>query len=266
MQPFERQYANLVRKVLTKGAIRATRNADTYALFGQSLEADLRDGFPILQGRKLYHRGVFGELAAMLRQPKCVDDFKKWGCNYWGLWANAAGELNVDYGNQWFNFNGFDQVAALKDMLANDPTNRRMIISSWRPDRLGELSLPCCHYSYQFFVEDNVISMVWTQRSVDTMIGLPSDMLFAAAWLMAIANEFGFEAGRIKMDFGDTHIYTSHYTQAKQYLDQCVGAELWPVTAVCRAPEGKDFCEFEPDDIDLLNYHHAAPINFELHG
>ena len=265
MQPFERQYANLVRKVLTKGALRATRNADTYALFGQSLEADLRDGFPILQGRKLYHRGVFGELAAMLRQPKTVQDFKDWGCNYWDLWANKEGKLNIDYGNQWFDFNGVNQVAELKDMLVNDPTNRRMLISSWRPDRLNTLSLPCCHYSYQFYVVNNTISMVWTQRSVDVMIGLPSDMIFAAAWLIAIANEFGFTPGRIKMDFGDTHIYESHVKPAQQYLKQAA-KRSWPVLHTVLASAGKDFCEFTPDDIALLNYEPSEPVNFELHG
>jgi thymidylate synthase len=262
---FENAYCSLVREVLGLGNFRTTRNASTYSVFGRSLRADLRDGFPILQGRKLYPRGVLGELAAMLRKPTCVQDFKDWGCNYWSAWAAEDGSLNLDYGNAWFDFNGFDQIAALKNMLAGDPNNRRMLISSWRPDRLAKLSLPCCHYSYQFYVNRNTLDMVWTQRSVDIMIGLPSDMIFAAAWLIAIANEFDLQPGCIKMDFGDTHIYTDHIEPAMQYLKQAEECRKCIVNWEFTAATGTDFCKFEPDQLILLDYEPAAPISFNLH-
>jgi thymidylate synthase len=267
MQPFELEYCELVHKVLRTGELRQTRNAETFSIFGTSLTADLRDGFPILQGRTLYPDGVFGELAAMLRSPKNVADFERWGCNYWKLWADKdTGDLNVDYGNQWFNFNGVDQIAELKRMLEKDPANRRMIISSWRPDRLGELSLPCCHYSYQFHVSDNgVLSMVWTQRSVDVMIGLPSDMIFAATWLIAIANEFDFTPGTIKMDFGDTHIYASHEERAHDYLQQAYAMDDAPVLWLYNIAR-LNFCNFVPEDIKLVNYNPQKPVRFKLHG
>lgn len=266
MQPFELEYCNLVHHVLQQGERRATRNAETMSVFGTSLTADLREGFPILQGRRLYPDGVLGELAAMLRSPKTIADFEKWGCNYWKLWGDKDGNLEVDYGNQWFDFNGFNQIANLKVMLMTDPANRRMIISSWRPDRLGELSLPCCHYSYQFHVsEDDVLSMIWTQRSVDVMIGLPSDMIFAAAWLIAIADEFNFTPGTIKMDFGDTHIYASHEEKAHQYLEQTYKAATKPVNWFYHN-ESNDFCQFEPAQLNLLDYKPENPIKFKLHG
>lgn len=267
MQPFERAYCELVQQVLHDGELRGTRNANTLSIFGTSLTADLRDGFPILQGRTLYPDGVLGELAAMLRSPKNVKDFKRWGCNYWELWADKeTGDIEVDYGNQWFDFNGVDQIAELKDKLANNPADRRMIISSWRPDRLKDLSLPCCHYSYQFHVsEENVLSMIWTQRSVDTMIGLPSDMIFAAAWLTAIAEEFSFTPGKIKMDFGDTHIYADHEECAYQYLQQAYSMKVGPVNFDYNTARD-DFCKFEPSDLVLLNYNPEKPIRFKLHG
>jgi thymidylate synthase len=267
MQQFERDYCQLVQKILNKGEYRETRNSATISIFGESLTADLRNGFPILQGRKLYPAGVLGELAAMLRQPKNVKDFERWGCNYWKLWADKeTGDLTVDYGNQWFDFNGVNQIADLKDKLANNPADRRMIINSWRPDRLDELSLPCCHYSYQFHVStDNVLSMIWTQRSVDVMIGLPSDMIFAAAWLIAIANEFNMVAGKIKMDFGDTHIYADHEESAYQYLGQAAITKDVMVDWDYNTSR-MDFTEFEPSDLVLLNYNPQSPIIFKLHG
>lgn len=267
MQQFERDYCNLVQKILNKGEYRETRNAATLSIFGESLCADLRNGFPILKGRKLYPAGVLGELAAMLRQPTNVKDFERWGCNYWKLWGDKdTGALRVDYGNQWFNFNGVNQIADLKHKLATNPADRRMIINSWRPDRLDDLSLPCCHYSYQFHVStDNVLNMVWTQRSVDVMIGLPSDMIFAAAWLIAIANEFNFIPGKIKMDFGDTHIYADHEESAYQYLGQAAIATDVMVDWDYNTSR-MDFTQFEPSDLVLLNYNPQPPINFKLHG
>jgi thymidylate synthase len=266
MEQFEKDYNYLIQKVLMTGERRETRNQETVSVFGTSIEFDLRKGFPLLSGRKMFPNGVLGELAALLRKPKCVDDFKLWGCNYWGQWADESGQLNLDYGNAWFDFEGFDQIADLKDKLKNDPSNRRMIVNAWRPHELSELSLPCCHYSYQFHVStDNVISMVWTQRSVDTMVGMPSDFILAAAWLIAIAAEFNFLPGRVKMDFGDTHIYTDHIDGAHQYLMQCTDVVLARVTW-SYATRGEDFCEFEPNKIRLGHYSPQPAIKFKLHG
>lgn len=267
MSNFENEYVKLVYNVLLYGEKRSTRNADTKAVFGESLKFDLLDGFPILEGRKIFYKGIFGELAAMLRRPTCVVDFEKWGCNYWKLWADKNGKLDIDYGNAWFDFEGFDQIADLKDKLKNNPTDRRMIISSWRPHKLNELSLPCCHYSYQFYVDNNNgLHMIWTQRSADLMIGVPSDAVFAAALLIAIAGEFDLTPRTIKMDFGDTHIYSSHIDKANEYIFRfrnldCIGGVLYQYQDF-----GKDFCEFTPDSIELIDYNPGPVIGFDLHA
>ena len=263
MQSFERAYAELIADILTNGNTRATRNAITLSKFGMSLEVPVGNKFPLIQGRKMYPSGVFGELAAMLRRPKCVEDFTKWGCNYWNLWADEEGKLDIDYGNTWFDFNGFDQIADLKDKLANNPTDRRMLINSWRPG--AKLSLPCCHYSYQFYVSEGQLDMIWTQRSVDMMVGLPSDIVFAAAWLIAIANEFGLTPGKVKMDLGDCHVYEPHLTAAGEYVERVmVNRNFDPVLYDYTQPTGADFCEFEPSFLRLGYYSHLDPIKLEL--
>lgn len=266
MMYFERQYCQLVELALTAEK-RQTRNAVTHSLFGQMLSFYVgKEHFPLLTGRRMYPQGVLGELAAMLRRPTNIADFKKWGCNYWDAWGDEQGNINVDYGNAWFDFNGVDQIAELKRCLREDPTNRRMMISGWRPDRLTELSLPCCHYNYQFYVTNRgELNMLWSQRSVDIMVGLPSDIIFAAAWLIAIANEFGLTPGMLHFAMGDCHIYEQHIAGAHQYLHQ-----VWTVTEGNQvsyrylAPAGEDFCKFDPKNL-VLAVHTAAPaIKFEL--
>lgn len=267
MQTFELDYANMIAEIYLDGNNRATRNGITRSLFGMSLELEMPDGcFPLIQGRKMYPKGILGELAAMLRGPKHVNDFKKWGCNYWDLWANEDGSLKVDYGNAWLDFNGVNQLEQLKDKLLNNPTDRRMIVSGWRPDRLDSLSLPCCHYSYQFYVQDNKLSMIWTQRSVDMMIGLPSDIVFAYAWMLAIGNEFGLKPGKLKMDFGDCHIYEEHLIDARKYLDNVTTLHFQAVLYEYLGLPGTDFCLFQPDFVNLGPYKHCDAIKFELKG
>ena len=266
MQQFEKDFAALVKKTLTLGSVRSTRNAMTTAIFGETLKVSVENNFfPILQGRKMFSAGVFGELAAMLRKPKHIDDFTKWGCNYWGLWAKADGSINVDYGNAWFDFNGVDQIAQLKDKLANNPTDRRMIISGWKPDGLDELDLPCCHHTYQFFVDNGKLHMSWSQRSVDLMIGLPSDIVFAAAWLIAVAREFNLKPGIITMFLGDCHVYKQHTEAAYEYIANVKNAKSMKApTYIYTPPAGSDFCEFEPQHIKLSTFESFDKLKLEL--
>lgn len=265
MLEFERDYIGLVTRVLQRGERRQTRNGGTRSLFAQQLIVDMSDGlyFPLLMGRQMFYKGVFGELAAILRKPEHIDDFKKWGCNYWDKWANKAGDLTIDYGVAWFEGG---QIDHLKNCLANNPTDRRMIINGWRPERLRYLDLPCCHYAYQFYVtSDRRLHMMWHQRSVDVMVGLPSDVAFAAAWLIMIANEFNLHPGTITMTLGDTHIYEGHVDGAYSYLRQTNQPLGDAPVYKLNTESGKDFLQFEPTDIEISNYNPMPKIGFELY-
>lgn len=251
---FEKSYAKLIRQIIDHGELKHSRNGHTISVFGASLTFDLQVEFPILQGRKMFHKGVFGELAAMLRGPKHVDDFKAWGCNYWDKWAEADGSIRVDYGNAWLDFNGVNQLDLLKESLVGSPDSRRMVISGWRPG--ADLSLPCCHYAYQFYVrEGRYLDMMWVQRSADTMVGVPSDAIFAAAWLIAICQQFTWlKPGRCVMHFGDTHIYKEHLDDVSDYLAMADTVNRY-ASWNCAIGPVQDFCEFTPEWIEL-----AIPI------
>lgn len=163
---FELSYINLIKKILDTGIVKNTRNGNTKSIFGEQLKIDLdSSGIPLLQGRKIFYKGIFGEFAGFLRNCKSVECFEKLGCNYWKSWANEDGKLELDYSEQLFNFNGINQLETLIIGLKNNPHSRRHIINLWRPDRLDIINLPCCHYSYQFSVNNNKLDMVWVQRS-----------------------------------------------------------------------------------------------------
>lgn len=107
----ERRYINLVNEVVTHGYSSESRAGDTYSLPGQHLTLDLRCGFPLFTTRKIFTKGVWGELAAFVRGAEMLSTFEHYGCNYWrenaANWAPNKGRPETEwrvgriYGVQW---------------------------------------------------------------------------------------------------------------------------------------------------------------------
>lgn len=259
------QYAQLIQKILHSGEKRSSRAGDVYTIFGETLDIDITTSFPLLRGRKLFYKPVLGELAAMLRGPKTIEDFKKFGCNYWDAWNDGEGNITVDYGNSWIDYNGVNQLESVVDKLINNPYDRRILISGWRPDRLADLSLPCCHLLYQWYVrKDKYLDMIWYQRSVDTMVGLPSDIILAAAWTAVLAFQTGYVPGKIKMMLGDTHIYANHLEGTLEYLRQLNNVPMDTPHHSYGVNSNATVFNFKPDMFEIQNYEPADKIKFEL--
>ena len=112
MQIYNQKYLNIAEDILRYGRQKEGRNGYTRSLPFKELEFDMRNHyFPLLTSRKIHYEGVLGEYAAIIRQPKNVKDFQKWGCNYWNEFGDPdTGELRLSYGNSWYNFNGVNQV------------------------------------------------------------------------------------------------------------------------------------------------------------
>jgi len=272
MISYEPSYAKLVAKILDEGEVRQTRNAITKSIFGAILEIEMsnlmphiENYFPLLQGRQMFYKGILGEFAAMIRGPKHIKDFEKFGCNYWKQWADEEGNLDLDYGNSWIDFNGFDQIEELRYLIKNNPTDRRLIVTGWRPDRLNKLSLPCCHLLYQWYIRDNrYLDMIWYQRSADTMVGIPSDVILAAVWNIALAKDMLYSPGKITMIFGDTHIYEPHWQLAETYLNEFYDKQEKPLPTYLHTPKyGRHIKDMIPIDFKI-NYQPGPLIRFEV--
>jgi thymidylate synthase len=265
MHMFEDEYTNLISDIIVCGERIKGRNGYVRKLFGKTLTIDMSDGntFPLLHTRKIYHKGILGEFAAFVRGPKHIDDFKRWGCNYWDNWAKPDGSIEVDYGNSWL---ANSQLERLIRTLQTNPHDRRLLISGWRPDRLSELDLPCCHLLYQWFVrQEQYLDMIWYQRSVDTMIGLPSDIVLAAIFNLLIANQVGLKPGRLTMILGDTHIYEEHLVNAEAYVNSLTPFydRSYP-TYELAAPKGMDIRMFEPSMLQIEDYNPKQTMKFEI--
>ncbi len=255
----------LVRSLYLSSNHRDTRNGSTTSVFGTTLVLDsLEEGiFPIVRARKIFWKGVVGELATFLQGPKSVEHFQANGCNYWNSWAQYDQDLELDYGNAWLDFNGVNQLEEVVQSLKENPTSRRHIISGWRPDRLLAVSLPCCHYAYQWYVNGDSLEMIWTQRSLDVMIGLPSDIILAALWNILMAQTVGLKPGKITFNFGDTHIYDDHLAATSIYLNQASDLRNVPLPTYSLDEKATVF-NFEPSMFRIENYQPKDAIAFKL--
>lgn len=61
--------------------------------------------------------------------------------------------LQVDYTGQ-----GIDQLKQVVETIKTNPTDRRMIITSWNPCQIFQMALPPCHCLAQFYVANGELS------------------------------------------------------------------------------------------------------------
>ena len=140
-------------------------------------------------------------------------------------------DLGPIYGFQWRHFGadykglnyshkgeGTDQLAKLVNTLKMNPNDRRMLVTAWNPTYLHQQALPPCHYGFQVTVIDRKLNLMWNQRSVDTMLGLPFNIASYALLLHLLAKESGFEEGKLIGFLGDVHIYENHLDGAKEQI------------------------------------------------
>jgi len=217
------QYHDALRTVLEHG-VRSTDRTGTGTLshFGLQSRYPLADGFPLVTTKKLHLRSIVHELLWFLSGDTNIAYLRENGVSIWDEWADEKGDLGPVYGQQWRAFptatGQVDQIAKLIEMIARSPDSRRLIVSAWNPGEVDAMALPPCHWSIQVDVIGDRLNLLWNQRSVDTMLGLPFNIASYALLLHLLAKESGFKEGKLVGFLGDTHIYETHFEGAKEQL------------------------------------------------
>ena len=147
--------------------------------------------------------------------------------------ARVWGNLGPIYGKQWrswkifsrlpnnqYGYRGIDQIANVLDSIKNNPFSRRHLVSAWNVGEVEQMTLPPCHYSFQFYVRGEYLDLMWNQRSADLFLGVPFNIASYALLLYLIAFETGYKPGRVIGSFGDLHLYSNHIEQAKLQLER----------------------------------------------
>ena len=251
----EEQYKVLITKIVGNGSMKCPTKGATRSLFGYTIQLGPEE-VPLLLGRKIHYKGIIGELKAFLANASTQEEFQKFGCNFWGAWSNEDGTLDVDYARLLHNFNGVNQLERVMNSLIDEPDSRKHIISLWDPSSNAK-QVPCVMH-YQWEVVDGTLNMIWSQRSVDVMIGLASDMFSAWLFNQVIAISLGYTPGVVTMQLGDCHIYESHLSKVVDYMSGTKTRGLRPAKFDTDIESEYDW------DIEIIDYNPAKTIKFDL--
>jgi thymidylate synthase len=222
---YERDYRDIGSEIIGFGVERPNNRTGVvcYSAFSQHLNIDIRKGFPLLTGRKMFEKTFKTEFEWFINGETNIRRFQEAGVKIWDAWADEFGDLGPVYGYQMLNFNNqsINQLEAVIHSLKHDRDSRRHIISLWNPAQLTEMKLPPCYLYFQFFVEDNGdLNMFVLQRSADWFLGVPYDVALFSMILLYIAEKTNLNAKLIDIVFVDAHIYENHIENFIKYCDQ----------------------------------------------
>jgi thymidylate synthase len=251
-----KQYHDLMRHVLENGTDKSDRTGTgTRSVFGYQMRFDLAEGFPVVTTKKVHLRSIIHELLWFLKGEGNIAYLKENGVSIWDEWADADGNLGPVYGVQWRSWptpdgGKIDQIQQLVDGLKRNPDSRRHIVSAWNVAEVNQMALPPCHTMFQFYVANGKLSCQLYQRSADIFLGVPFNIASYALLTMMMAQVCGLEPGDFVHTFGDAHIYSNHFDQAKLQLSR----PLRPLPRLNINPAVKDIFAFKFEDFELVGY------------
>ena len=251
MNTVDKQYQGFLRKLIMYGQEKEDRTGTgTLSYFGETFRHDMSKGFPLLTTKKMAYKTMISELKWFLKGKTNIRDLVFENC---GIWTGDAykrykntfdfdldhslsmeefvkkvkqeynfallwGELGPIYGKQWRDFNGVDQIKELIKNIKENPNSRRLMVSAWNVGELDQMVLPPCHYGFQCYVNDGKLSLMWNQRSVDTLLGVPFNIASYGLLLLLLCEETELKPGELIGSLGDIHLYKNHLEQAHKQI------------------------------------------------
>lgn len=117
-----------------------------------------------------------------------------------------------------YKFNCIDQLSNVINLIKTQPDSRRLVVSAWNPKELDAMALMPCHYSFQFYVEGDKLSLMYNMRSNDCFLGKPFNDASYALLLHIVAKMTNKIPYELIASLGDAHIYNNHMEQVKEQL------------------------------------------------
>jgi len=254
-------YHDLLNHILANGTDKADRTGTgTRSVFGYQLRFNLQDGFPLVTTKKVHLKSIIYELLWFLKGESNIAYLKENGVSIWDEWADANGDLGPVYGKQWRSWQGadgqvVDQVSWLINELKTNPDSRRLIISAWNVAELPQMALMPCHTLFQFYTAplpngQRSLSCQLYQRSADVFLGVPFNIASYALLTLMVAQVTQMVPGDFVHTFGDAHLYSNHFEQARLQLSRTP----YPLPQMRINTAVNDIFGFQYADFELLNY------------
>jgi len=273
----EWQYLDMIRECIEKGVARGDRTGTgTLSLFGRTMRYSLRNEvFPLLTTKRVFWRGLAEELLWFVKGCTNANELAEKKIHIWdgngsrefldkkGLTERAVGDLGPVYGFQWRHFGaeykdmnadysgeGIDQLNYCIDLIKNNPTSRRILLTAWNPADLSKMALPPCHMFCQFFVANGELSCQMYQRSADMGLGVPFNIASYSLLTRMMAQVCGLKAGEFVHVIGDCHVYSNHVEPLKEQLER--EPKDFPLLKI--NPNVTDIDKFNFSDFEIIGY------------
>ena len=257
-----RQYLDLLRAIKERGVRKGDRTGTgTLSLFGYQMRFDLEAGFPVLTTKKLHLRSIIHELLWFLKGDTNIKYLRDNEVTIWDEWADENGDLGPVYGAQWRTWRTadgrqIDQIQRALDMIRNEPSSRRIIVSAWNVGEIEQMALAPCHALFQFHVAQGRLSCQLYQRSADVFLGVPFNIASYALLLHMMAQQTGLKPGELIWTGGDCHLYTNHMVQTELQLTR----EPLPLPRLVIKRKPDTLFDYRFEDFELIDYRSHASI------
>ena len=276
-----KQYLDLMADVYANGKQRDDRTGTgTRSVFGRQVRYDLRKGFPLVTTKAIHWPSVVHELLWFISGNTNVKYLQDNGVRIWDEWADKNGDLGPVYGKQWRDFGGgpdwyhdesvghpvpqwsygVDQLSDVVEQIKSNPNSRRLIVSAWNPEEIGNMALPPCHTMFQFYVDEGELSCQLYQRSADIFLGVPFNIASYALLTHMVAHVCGLKVGEFIHTFGDLHLYNDHVEQAELQM----GRGEFGLPSIKLNENVTSIFDFKFDDIELVGYNHWPAIKAKV--
>ena len=234
---------------------------DTISNFGESYKIDLQKGFPLLTTKKMdgfRWESLIHEILWYFSGEEHIDNLTH-KTSIWDEWADENNRLETAYGRFWRRYpipkkrNGlpgenwennkyvtkedrskeenrsvssqsqlvFDQVEYILDTLRNNPNSRRMVLNAWHPGNACTSTLPPCHYSAVFNVQnrdgEQYLNCHLSQRSADIALGVPFNIAAYSIITKILAQRANMNVGKFHHTLVDAHIYCGNSDRSEWY-------------------------------------------------
>lgn len=120
-----------------------------------------------------------------------------------------------------------------------------------------------CHMLYQFMVHETdgqkYLSLMMTQRSCDTFLGLPFNICSLGMFLFLMARTVGMKPYKIIHSIADMHIYETHVDAAESQIARTPYA--FPYIQMREGTPVKPIESYEYSDIEIVDYFSHGPLS-----
>ncbi len=244
-------------------------SAYTIKKFGVVNRYDLKKEFPALTLRKTGFKSCVDELLWIWQKKS--NNVNELSSHIWDAWADEDGSIGKAYGYQMsvkhkYKEGDMDQVDRVLYDLKNNPYSRRIMTNIYVHQDLNEMNLYPCAYSMTFNVNKNeetgklVLNGILNQRSQDVLAANNWNVCQYAALIHMFAQVNDMEVGEFVHVIADAHIYDKHVP----LIEELISREQHPAPKLWINPEIKNFYDFTPDDLKLLDYETGPQIKFPV--